>query len=73
VQNSHTVKWKKETDRLMTFEKQICEQCGKLVVCYHHQAVVWLCDTCYAWVIEHSIHKDKVREIMIQCGLEDLE
>ncbi len=64
----------------MSFEKQICKKCGILRFCYDHIVEnylgfnhAWLCESCYAWVLENSNHKDEVRQIMIECGIEDLD
>ena len=61
----------------MTFEKQQCEQCKKVSFCVLHYKPgmegFWYCEKCYSWVIEDADHKDKVLEIMINCGIEDLE
>jgi len=62
---------------LMSFEKQICKKCGLVRFCYYHlnpkKENQWLCEPCYSWVIEQDTHKDEVRAIMIQCGIEDIE
>ena len=60
----------------MTFEKQQCSKCFKVNFCILHYTKNqgdWYCNNCYSWVLEDADHKDKVLEIMINCGIEDLE
>jgi len=65
----------------MTFEKQICSKCNKIRFCVYiasldqqdkiSKSKDWFCDPCL--VESLMIQKDKVSEIMIECGIEDLE
>jgi len=62
----------------MTFEKQICEKCKDLTICFLHiannpstKSNGWYCDNCYGWVIENANKKDHVAEIF--AGIEDLD
>ena len=60
----------------MSFEKQECCKCYRGCFCvlyYSNNKGFWYCDECYSWVIEDANHKDEVRKIMIQCGIEDIE
>ena len=64
----------------MSFEKQICSKCGIFRFCYEHIVEnynglnhQWFCEPCYSWIIENCNHKDEVRQIMIECGIEDIE
>jgi len=65
----------------MTFEKQQCEKCKGVCFCILHYTTTrarghvgnWYCENCYSWLLEDANHKDQVRQIMINCGIEDLE
>jgi len=64
----------------MSFEKQICQKCDKLAYCVDTNSIgqdtirqKWLCEYCFGWVKDNAQKKDKIRAIMIECGIEDLE
>ena len=55
-----------------TFEKRTCDKCHKVNFCIE-VFPTWYCEICFGWTKESAEIKDKVRDMMIQCGLEDLE
>ena len=55
------------------FEKKFFDIFEDLTICYHHQSQDWYFEPCYGLIIEDADHKDKVLEIMINCGIEDIE
>ena len=65
----------------MTFEKQFCEKCNTLCFCVdttslntiHKVKQKWLCEFCLGFVPMSAKKKDEVRQIMIECGIEDIE
>lgn len=64
----------------MSFERQFCEKCGKLLYCvdtksletYKKVKQKWLCEFCLGMITMNWPTKDEIRAIMIKCG-EDLE
>jgi len=55
------------------FEKTFCKICGKANFC-----IIWemdpYCNDCFNWIAKiHATTKDEVRQIMYNCGIEDLE
>ena len=67
----------------MSFERQFCEKCNKLSFCVDTSSLEhtftkqpkqkWLCDYCFSWLIGNAEKKDEIRQIMIECGIEDLD
>jgi len=65
----------------MSFEKQFCEKCNKLLYCvdtksletYRQVKQKWLCENCLGYVMMSWRKKDEIRAIMIKCGIEDLD
>ena len=59
-------------------EKQVCEKCKKINFCIQiedkKKGLIWLCDNDFSWSINYQAEvKDKIRAIMIEQGIEDLD
>ena len=52
-----------------TIEKQVCKLCKKIHFCVLID-LDWYCELCYGWTKEHAEVKDRIRKIMIECGIE---
>jgi len=63
------------------FEIQKCSKCHKVEPCIekitnsHRAGIVhsWYCKFCYGWTKTDAKIKDEVYQIMVQCGIEDIE
>jgi len=65
---------------LMSFERQACESCHKMAFCVDLRSIItntkeekWICEFCLGFVVGSANLKDKIRKIMITCGIEDIE
>lgn len=54
------------------FQRVQCDKCNKIRFCVQTK-LRWLCQTCHQWSVEYAGTKDRVNQIMIDCGIEDLE
>jgi len=65
----------------MSFEKQNCENCERIAFCVDTLSLdllrtpkeKWLCSLCFEWLVTKKQRGETVKQIMIQCGIEDLE
>jgi len=67
----------------MTFERQKCRKCKRICFCVDIRSLdirkqndpypTWVCEYDLGWVLAPANSKDKIRQIMIDCGIEDIE
>jgi len=60
------------------FMKEKCDKCHKVQFCIEtygkNGKPVYLCEMCFGWNTKFNAWvKDEVREILIKCGMEDIE
>ena len=53
-------------------EKQFCSRCTNIHFCVK-VGKKWYCDPCFQEVVNDPETKRQMEQIMIQCGIEDLE
>jgi len=64
----------------MSFERQNCERCHNMAFCVDllsisekQKKTVWMCEYCLGFNLGYALQKDRIRQIMIAAGIEDLE
>jgi len=67
----------------MTFERQKCRICERICFCvdvrtldsrkYHFKHVYWVCEYDLPGVLDPTKSEKQIEQIMIDCGIEDLE
>jgi len=69
---TNKVRCKDKVDQIMTFEKQFCTRCTNAHFCIKI-GKKWYCQACFEEVVNDPETSKQMEQIMIQCGIEDLE